>query len=53
MAPRFDDGRLSVSTPAMYFWQEAAQAYRRVGRADSSGQAVLIVDEDLAATLEV
>jgi len=53
MAPRFDDGRLSVSTPAMYFWQEAAQAYRRVERAGPSGQAVLIFDEDLAATLEV
>jgi NADPH:quinone reductase-like Zn-dependent oxidoreductase len=53
MAPRFDDGSLSVHVSAMYYWQDAAQAHRAVEQDDIPGEVVLIVDDDLAATLEV
>jgi NADPH:quinone reductase-like Zn-dependent oxidoreductase len=53
MAPRFDDGSLSVHVSAMYYWQEAAQAHRAVEQDGIPGEVVLIVDDDLAATLEV
>ena len=53
MAPRFDDGSLSVHVSAMYYWQDAAQAHRAVEQYDIPGEVVLIVDDDLAATLEV
>src|SRR6185369_8768464 len=52
VAPRFDDGALSVHVSAMY-WQDAAQAHRAVEQYDIPGEVVLIVDDDLAATLEV
>jgi NADPH:quinone reductase-like Zn-dependent oxidoreductase len=52
MAPRFDDGTLTVHVPAMYYWQDAAQAHRAVERG-IPGEVVLIVDDDLAAALEV
>lgn len=51
MAPRFDDGTLTVHVPAMYYWQDAAQAHRVVERG-IPGEVVLIVDDDLAAALE-
>jgi hypothetical protein len=50
MAPRFDDGSLSVHMSAMYYWQDAAQAHRAVEQHDIPGEVVLIVDDDLAAT---
>ena len=52
MAPRFDDGTLTVHVAAMYYWQDAAQAHRVVERG-IPGEVVLIVDDDLAAALEV
>jgi NADPH:quinone reductase-like Zn-dependent oxidoreductase len=53
MAPRFDDGTLTVHVAAMYYWQDAAQAHRVVERGDAPGEVVLIIDDDLAAALEV
>jgi len=53
MAPQFDDGTLSVQVAGMYYWQEAAKAYRAAEQGDTPGEIVLIVDVDLAATLEV
>jgi NADPH:quinone reductase-like Zn-dependent oxidoreductase len=53
MAPRFDDGTLTVHVAAMYYWQDAAQAHRVVERSDTPGEVVLIIDDDLAAALEV
>ena len=52
MAPRFDDGTLTVHVAAMYYWQDAAQAHRVVEQG-IPGEVVLIVDDDLAAALEV
>jgi NADPH:quinone reductase-like Zn-dependent oxidoreductase len=52
MAPRFDDGTLTVHVPAMYYWQDVALAHRAVERG-TPGEVVLIVDDDLAAALEV
>jgi NADPH:quinone reductase-like Zn-dependent oxidoreductase len=52
MAPRFDDGTLTVHVAAMYYWQDAVQAHRVVERG-TPGEVVLIVDDDLAAALEV
>jgi NADPH:quinone reductase-like Zn-dependent oxidoreductase len=53
MAPRFDDGTLTVQVSAMYYWQEAARAHRVVERGDTPGEVVLVVDDDLAAALQV
>ncbi len=53
MAPWFDDGSLSVTVQARYFWQDAAQAHRVVEEGHTRGKLVLIVDEDLAAAIEV
>jgi NADPH:quinone reductase len=52
MAPRFNEGTLTVHVPAMYYWQDAAPAHRAVERG-LAGEVVLIVDDDLAAALEV
>jgi NADPH:quinone reductase-like Zn-dependent oxidoreductase len=53
MAPWFDDGSLSVTVQARYYWHDAAQAHREVERGHTQGKLALIVDEDLAATLEI
>jgi len=53
MAPRFDDGSLSVQVSARYYWQDAADAHRLVEQGHTQGKVVLIVDDDLAAALEV
>jgi NADPH:quinone reductase-like Zn-dependent oxidoreductase len=53
MAPWFDDGSLSVTLQARYFWQDAAQAHRVAEEGHTRGKLVLIVDEDLAAAIEV
>ena len=53
LAPRFDDGSLSVHVSARYYWQDAAAAHRLVEQGHTQGKVVLIVDDDLAAALEV
>jgi NADPH:quinone reductase-like Zn-dependent oxidoreductase len=53
MAPWFEDGSLSVNIQARYFWHNAAEAQREVERGHTQGKIVLIVDEDLAAGMEV
>jgi len=53
MAPWFDDGSLSVTVQARYYWQDAAQAHRETERGHTQGKLALIVDDDLAAGLEI
>jgi NADPH:quinone reductase len=53
MAPWFDDGSLSVQVEARYFLADAADAQGTVAQGHTRGKVVLIVDEDLAAELEV
>jgi hypothetical protein len=37
----------------MYYYQDAAEAHRTVEQGHTRGKVVLIVDDDLAAELEV
>jgi NADPH:quinone reductase-like Zn-dependent oxidoreductase len=53
MAPWLDDGSLSVTVQARYSWHDAAPAHREVERGHTQGKIVLIVDDDLAASLGV
>jgi NADPH:quinone reductase len=53
MAPWFDDESLTVTIQSRYFWQDAAEAHKEVERGHTRGKIVLVVDEDLAAGLEV
>jgi NADPH:quinone reductase-like Zn-dependent oxidoreductase len=53
MAPWFTDGSLSVTVQARYYWHDAAQAHRVVEQGHTRGKLVLVVDDDLAATLEI
>jgi NADPH:quinone reductase len=53
MAPWFGDGSFSVTVQARYFWHDAPQAHEEVERGHTRGKLVLVVDEDLAAALEV
>jgi NADPH:quinone reductase-like Zn-dependent oxidoreductase len=53
MAPWFDDGSLSVTVQARYYWHNAAEAHREVEKGHTRGKLTLIVDVDLAASLEV
>ena len=53
MAPWFDDGTLSVEVSRQYSWRDAAQAHREVAKGHTRGKIGLIVDDDLAAALEV
>jgi NADPH:quinone reductase-like Zn-dependent oxidoreductase len=53
MAPWFNDGSLSVTVQARYSWHDAAQAHREVEHGHTQGKIVLIVDDDLAASLGV
>jgi NADPH:quinone reductase-like Zn-dependent oxidoreductase len=52
MGPWFDDGRLSPEV-AYYPWQNAAEAHRVVGEGHTRGKLSLVVDDDLAASLEL
>lgn len=53
MAPWFDDGTLSVEVSRRYSWRDAAEAHREVARGHTRGKIGLIVDDNLAAALEV
>jgi NADPH:quinone reductase-like Zn-dependent oxidoreductase len=53
MAPWFDDGSLSVTVHDRYWWHDAAEAHRAVEGGHTRGKLVLVVDEDLAAALEI
>jgi NADPH:quinone reductase-like Zn-dependent oxidoreductase len=53
MAPWFTDGSLSVTVQARYYWRDAAQAHRVAAEGHTRGKLVLVVDDDLAATLEI
>jgi NADPH:quinone reductase-like Zn-dependent oxidoreductase len=53
MAPWFDDGTLSVEVSRRYSWRDVAEAHREVGRGHTRGKVALVVDDDLAAALEV
>lgn len=53
MAPWFDDGSLSVAVTNRYFWEDAAQAHRAIEGGHVQGKLTLIVDEHMAAALEI
>ena len=53
LAPWFDDGSLTVTVQARYFWFSAEEAHREVEKGHTRGKLALVVDEDLAASLEV
>jgi NADPH:quinone reductase-like Zn-dependent oxidoreductase len=53
MAPWFDDGLLSVEVEARYYYENAADAHRRVEEGHTRGKVVLIVDDDVARDWEV
>ncbi len=53
LAPWFDDGALTVSVQDRYYYQNAAEAHRVAERGHTRGKLVLIVDDDLAAALEL
>jgi len=53
MAPWFGDGSLSVTVQDRYYWRDAARAHEAVESGHTRGKLVLIVDDDLAAAMEV
>jgi NADPH:quinone reductase len=53
LAPWFDDGTLSVEVSRRYSWRDAAKAQRVVAEGHTRGKIGLIVDDDLAASLEL
>jgi NADPH:quinone reductase-like Zn-dependent oxidoreductase len=53
MAPWFDDGSLTVTVQDRFYWQNAAGAHRVAERGHTRGKLALIVDEDLAAEMEI
>jgi NADPH:quinone reductase-like Zn-dependent oxidoreductase len=53
MAPWFDDGSLSVTVQARYYWQDAARAHREIEGGHVQGKLALVVDDDLAASLGI
>jgi len=53
MAPRFDDGSQSVTVQTRYYWHDAAQAHRDIEGGHTHGKIILIVDDDLAATMGI
>jgi NADPH:quinone reductase len=53
MAPWFDDGSLTVTVQARYYWYDAAEAHRVVEQGHTQGKLALVVDDDLAASLEI
>jgi NADPH:quinone reductase-like Zn-dependent oxidoreductase len=53
LAPWFDDGSLTVTVQERFYWQNAAEAHRVAERGHTEGKLALVVDEDLAAEMEV
>jgi len=53
LAPWFDDGSLTVTVQARYYWQNAAEAHRVAEGGHTEGKLALVVDDDLAAEVEV
>ena len=53
MAPWFDDGSLTVTIAARFYWRDATEAHRVLERGHTRGKIALIVDDDLAAAMEV
>lgn len=53
MAPWFNDGSLSVEIASRYYWQNAAQAHHDIEEGHTRGKRVLVLDDDLAAEMEV
>src|SRR5262249_8858336 len=53
MAPWFDDGSVSVTVQARYYWHNRAEAHRVISEGHTRGKLVLIVDDDLASTLGI
>lgn len=53
MGPWFDDGSLEVHISRRFFLADAAEAHREIEKGHTRGKLALIVDEDLAAQLEV
>jgi len=53
LGPWFDDGTLSVEVSRQYSWRDAAEAHREVAKGHTRGKVGLIVDDNLAAALEV
>jgi NADPH:quinone reductase-like Zn-dependent oxidoreductase len=53
MAPWFDDGSLIVHISHRYYWKDAAAAHREIEQGHTQGKLELVVDDDLAARLEV
>jgi NADPH:quinone reductase len=53
MGPWFDDGSLEVHISRRFFLADAAEAHREVEKGHTRGKLGLIIDEDLAAQLEV
>jgi NADPH:quinone reductase-like Zn-dependent oxidoreductase len=53
LAPWFDDGSLTVTVQDRFYWQNAAEAHRVAERGHTRGKLALVVDDDLAAELEI
>ena len=53
MGPWFDDGSLEVHISRRFFLADAPEAHREVEKGHTRGKLELIIDEDLAAQLEV
>jgi NADPH:quinone reductase-like Zn-dependent oxidoreductase len=53
LAPWFDDGSLTVTLQDRFYWQNAAEAHRVAERGHTEGKLALVVDDDLAAELEI
>ena len=52
MAPWFDDGTLSPEV-SYYSWRDAADAHRVVGEGHTRGKISLVVDDELAGSLDL
>lgn len=53
LAPWFDDGSLTVTLQDRFYWQNAAEAHRVAERGHTEGKLALVIDDDLAAELEI